>query len=58
MEIGPFGYRRLSQTLKPSMVLASEAFLSRPGVGTAGVENNFIVTEAGVERLDKSPMLY
>ena len=58
VEIGPFGYRRLSETLKPGMVLASEAFLSRPGVGTAGVENNFIVTETGVELLDKSPMLY
>lgn len=58
MEIGPFGYRHLSKTLKPGMVLASEAFLSRPGVGTAGVENNFIVTDSGVELLDKTPMLY
>lgn len=57
-EIGPFGYRRLQETLKPGMVLAAEAFLSRPGVGTAGVENNFIVTETGAELLDKSPMIY
>jgi Xaa-Pro dipeptidase len=57
-EIGPFGYRRLSETIRPGMVLASEAFLSRPGLGTAGAENNFIVTETGVELLDKSPMLY
>ncbi len=58
VEIGPFGYRRLTETLKPGMVLAAEAFLSRPGVGTAGFENNLIVTESGVELLDKSPMLY
>jgi Xaa-Pro dipeptidase len=57
-EIGPFGYRRLQEALKPGMVLAAEAFLSRPGVGTAGVENNFIVTETGAELLDKSPMIY
>jgi Xaa-Pro aminopeptidase len=57
-EIGPFGYRRLSETLKPGMVLAAEAFLNRPGVGTAGFENNFIVTATGAEVLDKAPMLY
>ena len=57
-DIGLFGYRRLSERLTPGMILTSEAFLSRPGVGNAGVENNFIVTETGVELLDKSPMLY
>jgi Xaa-Pro aminopeptidase len=40
------------------MVLAAEAFLNRPGLGTSGFENNFIVTETGAELLDKSPMLY
>ena len=57
-EIGPFGYRRLTETLKPGMVLAAEAFLGRPGVGTAGFENNFIVTASGAELLDRNPMLY
>jgi Xaa-Pro aminopeptidase len=57
-EVGLFGYRRLQQPLKPGMVLAAEAFLSRPGVGTAGFENNFIVTDTGAELLDTSPMLY
>ncbi len=57
-EIGPFGYRRLQETLRPGMVLAAEAFLSRPGVGTAGIENNFIVTASGAELLDRNPMLY
>ena len=33
-------------------------FLSRPGVGTAGFENNFIVTASGAELLDRNPMLY
>ena len=44
--------------MTPGMILTTEAFLSRPGVGNAGFENNFIVTETGAELLDKSPMLY
>lgn len=55
---GPYGYRRLKGPLKPGMVLTAEAFLTRPGVGTAGFENNFIVTETGTELLDKTPMLF
>lgn len=57
-EIGPFRYERLKEPLKPGMVLAAEAFLSRPGVGNAGFERNFIVTDTGAEVLDKSPMLF
>jgi Xaa-Pro dipeptidase len=57
-DIGLFGYRRLSERMTPGMILTTEAFLSRPGVGDAGFENNFIVTETGAELLDKSPMLY
>jgi hypothetical protein len=40
------------------MVLAAEAFLNRPGVGTAGFQNNYIATESGAELLYKSPLLY
>ena len=57
-EIGPFGYKRLSGPLKPGMVLAAEAFLSHTGVGTAGFEQNFIVTDTGAEVLDKTRMLF
>jgi Xaa-Pro aminopeptidase len=53
-----FGYRRLSERMTSGMILTTEAFLSRPGVGNAGFENNFIVTATGVEVLDKTPMLY
>lgn len=57
-EIGTQGYRRLSEPMTPGMVLAAEAFLTRPGVGSVGFENNFIVTATGAEVLDKTPMLY
>jgi Xaa-Pro aminopeptidase len=57
-EIGPFGLQRLKGTIKPGMVLAAEAFLTRPGIGVAGFERNFIVTATGVERLDETPMLF
>jgi Xaa-Pro aminopeptidase len=40
------------------MVLTAEAFLTQPGVGTAGFENNFIVTDAGTQVLDTTPMLF
>jgi Xaa-Pro dipeptidase len=56
-EIGPFGYRRLQEPLKPGMVLAAEAFMTRPGVGAVGFERNFVVTDTGAEVLDKTPML-
>ncbi|MFO1465901.1 MAG: M24 family metallopeptidase [Steroidobacteraceae bacterium] len=55
---GPFGYRKLQGPLKPGMVLTAEAFVRRPGIGSAGFENNFIVTQSGTELLDKTPMLY
>jgi Xaa-Pro dipeptidase len=57
-DIGPFGYKRMKGPLKPGMVLAAEAFQSRPGVGAVGFENNFIVTDTGAEVLDKTPMLF
>jgi len=57
-EIGPFGYPRLKGTVQPGMVLAAEAFLTRPGVGVAAFERNFIVTATGAEPLDTTPMLF
>jgi hypothetical protein len=40
------------------MVLGIEAFLAREGVGVAGFEHNLIVTDSGVELLEKTPMLF
>lgn len=57
-ETGPYGYKCLKGPLKPGMVLTAEAFLSRPGVGATGFENNFIVTDSGAELLDKTPMVF
>ncbi len=57
-DIGPFGYKRMKGPLKPGMVLAAEAFQSRPGAGAVGFENNFVVTDSGAEVLDKTPMLF
>jgi Xaa-Pro aminopeptidase len=41
-----------------NMVVSSEAFLTRDGVGTASAENNFIVTRDGIEMLTKIPMYW
>jgi Xaa-Pro aminopeptidase len=57
-DTGPYGYKRMKGPLKPGMVLTAEAFLTRAGVGSAGFENNFIVTDTGTELLDKTPMLF
>ena len=57
-ETGNVGLKAMKGMIEPGMVLAAEAFLSREGVGNAGFENNFIITEDGAEVLDKSPMLY
>jgi Xaa-Pro dipeptidase len=44
--------------LEAGMVMASEIFLTHPGVGTAGFEQNLIVTDAGPELLTRTPMLF
>jgi hypothetical protein len=40
------------------MVMASEIFLTHPGVGTAGFEQNLIVTTGAPELLTRTPMLF
>ncbi len=45
-------------TFKEHMVASTEAFLSLPGVGGAGFEQNFIVTAAGTELLTTTPMMW
>jgi len=41
-----------------NMVCSSEAFLHRDGVGSAGFEQNYIVTKNGVELITPTPMLW
>jgi Xaa-Pro aminopeptidase len=57
-DTGLVGLKTMKRPIEPGMVLAAEAFLERPGVGTAAFENNFIVTDKGAEILDTTPMLY
>ena len=44
--------------LEESMVVGLEAFFSRAGVGSAGFEQNVIVTADGAELLTRTPMLF
>jgi Xaa-Pro dipeptidase len=43
--------------LEAGMVMASEVFLTHPGVGSAGFEQNVIITPDGCELLTRTPML-
>lgn len=40
------------------MAMGVEAFFGRPGIGSAGFEQNVLVTETGTELLTKTPMLF
>lgn len=46
------------EVILENMVCSSEAFLMRAGVGSAGFEQNFIVTGNGIEMLTKTPMYF
>lgn len=50
----PLLARRVDMELVPGMVLALEPKVVFPDVGAVGVENNWVVTAAGVERLTMS----
>ena len=43
---------------RANMVIGVEAFVSRSGVGSAGLEQNFIVHEERHEILTKTPMIW
>ena len=45
------------ELFEPGMVIGVEAFLSEPGVGSAGHEDNAIVTADGIERITATPVL-
>lgn len=57
-EPDPAGKLKYDQPLKAGMVMAAEIFLTHPGVGTAGFEQNVIVGGDGAELLTKTPMLF
>jgi Xaa-Pro dipeptidase len=42
---------RMSQELQPGMTFALEPKIVLPGVGPVGIENSWVVTEGGVEKL-------
>jgi Xaa-Pro dipeptidase len=46
------------EVFEQDMVLGIEAFLAHHGVGSAGFEQNLIVTADGTELLTKTPMLF
>lgn len=54
----PTGVLNYDAPLEAGMVMAAEIFLTHPGVGTAGFEQNLIVTDTGPELLTRTPMLF
>ena len=46
------------EKFEAGMVASSELFLSRPGVGCAGIEQNYIVTDTGTEVITTSPLVW
>ena len=46
------------ETFEENMVLGIEAFLAHEGVGSAGFEQNLILTAGGAELLTTTPMLF
>lgn len=46
---------RSKEALQPGMVFALEPKFVIPGVGAVGIENSFLVTEGGLEKLTHSP---
>jgi Xaa-Pro dipeptidase len=51
-------YRGKHQVFQAGMVASTETFLSVPGVGGAGFEQNFIITDNGTELLTTTPMIW
>ena len=50
----PLLARGVKAPLEPGMVFALEPKVVYPGLGAVGIENNWVVTEDGVERLTVS----
>jgi len=54
----PTSALKYDEPLRPGMIMAAEIFVTHPGVGAAGFEQNFIVTETGGELLSRTPMIF
>jgi Xaa-Pro dipeptidase len=52
------GYDGKHAVFRENMVAATELFLNLPGVGSAGFEQNFIVTRYGTELLTTTPLIW
>lgn len=46
---------RIRQELEPGMVFALEPKIVLPGIGPVGIENSWVVTQDGVEKLTRCP---
>jgi Xaa-Pro aminopeptidase len=57
-EPDPAGVLGYDVPLQDGMIMAAEIFLTHPGIGTAGFEQNLIVTDDGPELLTRTPMLF
>ena len=52
------GYRGKHTVIRQNMVMSTETFMATEGVGSAGFEQNFIVTAEGTELLTNTPLLW
>ena len=52
------GYKGKHQVIAEGMVMSTETFMALEGVGSAGFEQNFIVTATGTELLTKTPLTW
>lgn len=52
------GYDGKHAVFQENMVAATELFLNLPGIGSAGFEQNFIVTKDGTELLTTTPLIW
>jgi len=51
-------YAEFDMAFEPNMTFGIEAFLGAEGVGSAGFEQNIVVTDTGAELLTPAPMLW
>ena len=52
------GYRGRHTVIRQNMVMSTETFMATEGVGSAGFEQNFIVTSEGTEFITNTPLLW
>ena len=50
--------RRPHPGIRENMVMSTETFMATEGVGSAGFEQNFIVTAQGTELITNNPLLW